>query len=141
MVFHREGARFPMKRRAFVTFVAFFVAFVAGGALESAPPVTAQFEFPFVAGGKEMPAGTYTIEVPVGGPVMLRGAAGSSGLMAIITTLGRHDKDHGSEFVFDKIDGTYMLSEIWPADEDGLLVLVTAKPHSHAVVGGSNPRK
>ena len=131
-----------MKRRAIVTVAAFVVAFIAGGALASAQKiVAAEIGFPFVAGGKEMAAGKYTIEVPVGGPVILKGATGNSGLMPIVTTLGRHDQDHGTELVFDKIDGKLVLSEIWLSDQDGLLVLATAKPHDHAVVGGSNPRK
>jgi hypothetical protein len=31
----------------------------------------------------------------------------------VITTLGRHDKDPDPEFVFDRIDGKLLLSEVW----------------------------
>lgn len=131
-----------MKRRAIVTLAAFVVAFIAGGAVASAQKsVVAEIGFPFVAGGKELAAGKYTIEMPAAGPVILKGAAGNSGLMPVITRLGRHDQDHGTELVFDKIDGKYILSEIWPSNADGLLLHATAKPHDHAVLGGSNPRK
>jgi hypothetical protein len=61
--------------------------------------------------------------------------------MSVITTLGRHDLDKDPEFVFDKVDGKLLLSEIWVPGKDGLLVLATKGPHGHAVVGGSNPRK
>ena len=61
--------------------------------------------------------------------------------LPVITLLGRHDKDTDPEFVFDKIDGKLMLSEIWIPGQDGLLVLATKGPHEHAVLGGSNPKK
>ena len=131
-----------MKRRAFLTVAALVVAFVAGGAMAYAQSVTAEIGFPFVAGGKQMAAGKYTVETTTPtGPVVLRGPAASTDLMSVITTLGRHDLDKGAEFVFDKIDGKLVLSEVWMPGKDGLLLLATKAPHEHAVVGGSNPRK
>jgi hypothetical protein len=131
-----------MKRRALITLAAVVVAFVAGSAIASAQKVVAaDIGFAFVAGGKDMAAGKYTIEVPVGGPVILKGSTGNSGLLPIITTLGRHDQDQGTEFVFDKIDGKLVLSEIWLSGQDGFLLLATKAPHEHAVLGGSNPKK
>ena len=131
-----------MKTRAFVTVAALVVAFVAGVAMASAQTITVEIGFPFVAGGKDMIAGKYAVEVPPGGgPVVLTSASGISGLMPVITTLGRHDLDKGAEFVFDKIDGKMVLSEVWLPERDGFLVLATKAPHQHAVVGGSNPRK
>jgi hypothetical protein len=61
--------------------------------------------------------------------------------MAIITMLGRHDQDADPEFVFDKINGKLVLSEVWMPGKDGLLLLATKGPHEHAVLGGSNPKK
>ena len=61
--------------------------------------------------------------------------------MSVITLLGRHDKDMDPEFVFDKVGGKLLLSEIWGPGMDGVLVLATSGPHQHAVLGGSNPRK
>jgi len=131
-----------MKRRAFLTVAALVVAFVAGGAMAYAQAVTAEIGFPFVAGGKEMAAGKYTVETTTPtGPVLLRGPGATSGLMPVITTLGRHDLDQGAEFVFDKIDGKMVLSEVWMPGKDGFLLVATKVPHEHAVVGGSNPRK
>ena len=131
-----------MKVRASVAVVALVAAFVLGGAIAQAQQVvTAEIGFPFTAGGKEMAAGKYSFEVTAAGPVVVRGPSGTSGLMPVITTLGRHDLDKDPEFVFDKIDGKLFLSEIWVPGKDGLLVLATKGPHGHAVVGGSNPRK
>ena len=132
-----------MKRRVFVGIAGLFVAFVAVGAVASAQQqIAADIGFSFVAGGKEMAAGKYTIEVTGAvGPILLRGSAGTSGVMSVITTLGRHDLDKDPELVFDKVDGKLILSEVWLPGKDGLLVLATKQPHEHAVVGGSNPRK
>ena len=131
-----------MKARVTVAVAALVAAFVLGGAIAQAQQVvTAEIGFAFTAGGKEMAAGKYTFEVTPAGPVVVRGPGGTSGLMPVITTLGRHDMDKDPEFVFDKIDGKMFLSEIWVPGKDGLLVLATTGPHAHAVVGGSNPRK
>jgi hypothetical protein len=130
-----------MKRRVFLTVVALVMAFELGGAMAYAQSIHAEIGFPFVAGGKEMAAGKYTIEVTTAGTVLLTGAGGSRMLIPVITMLGRHDQDPDAEFVFDKIDGKTVLSEIWMPRKDGMLVLATKGPHEHAVVGGSNPKK
>jgi hypothetical protein len=108
---------------------------------QSSQKVVAQIAFPFVAGTKDMPAGKYVIEVSEAGPVMLVGPGGVRAVLPVISSLGRHDQDPDSEFVFDKIDGKSVLSEIWLPKKDGLLLLASKAPHEHVVLGGSNPRK
>jgi len=130
-----------MKRRAFVTIAAFVVAFVAGGAVAYAQSTSADIGFPFVAGGKGMAAGKYAVEVTATGQVSLTGPDRGRILMPVITLLGRHDRDTDPEFVFDKIDGKLVLSEVWIGGKDGFLLLATKGPHEHAVLGGSNPKK
>jgi hypothetical protein len=130
-----------MKRRAFVTIAACVMAFVVGGAVAYGQSISAEIGFPFVAAGKEMAAGKYAIEVTATGQVSLTGPDRGRVLMAIITVLGRHDQDADSEFVFDKIDGKLVLSEVWMPGKDGLLLLATKGLHEHAVLGGSNPKK
>ena len=130
-----------MKTRVFVTIVALVVAFAAGSTMAYAQKFTAEIGFPFVAGGKDMAAGKYTVEVAsTNATVLFRGPTDVA-YLPIITALGRHDLDKDPEFVFDKIGGKFMLSEIWVPGKDGYLVLATKSPHEHAVVGGSNPRK
>jgi hypothetical protein len=138
--FQHLEERPPMKRRVFVTIAALIVAFVMGGAMAYAQRITTTIEFPFVAGGKDMPAGKYTLEVTPSFTVILKGPTDTV-LLPVITSLGRHDRDADPEVVFDKVDGKVLLSEIWMPDKDGLLVLATKGPHEHAVLGGSNPRK
>ena len=130
-----------MKRRAFVTLAVFVVAFVVGGAVAYAQSTSADIGFPFVAGGKEMAAGKYAVEATASGQVSLTGPDRGRVLLPVITMLGRHDLDADSEFVFDKIDGKLVLSEVWMPGKDGLLLLATKGLHEHAVLGGSNPKK
>ncbi len=130
-----------MKRRSILTILALVVALHVGGAMAYAQTINAEIGFPFVAGGKTMPAGKYSIEVSARGPVTLTAPDQSRVFLPVITVLGRHDKDADPEFVFDKVDGKVELSEVWPSGADGFLLLATKGPHQHAVVGGSNPRK
>jgi len=132
-----------MKRRVFLTAVALVVVFVVGGAMAYAQNVTAEIGFPFVAGGKEMASGKYTVSVTEDRDrmVVLIGPGGLQVIMPVITTLGRHDKDPDAEFVFDKIGGKAVLSEVWMPTRDGLLLVASKGRHEHAVVGGSNPKK
>jgi hypothetical protein len=108
-----------MKRGMFVTIVALVVAFALGGAtvqaqtLNSDRRVTAKIDFAFVAGSKDMAAGSYGFEVSPAGPVIVTGPDGSREVLPVITTLGRHDRDPDPEFVFDKIGGKFLLSEVW----------------------------
>lgn len=130
-----------MKRRAFVTLAAFVVAFVAGGAAAGAQTVSAEIGFPFVAAGKDMPPGKYSVEVTAAGQVSLSGPDRNRILLPIVTMLGRHDRDADPEFVFDKVGGKVLLSEVWMPGRDGCLLLITRESHDHVVVGGSNPKK
>jgi hypothetical protein len=133
-----------VSRRVVLALAAFVLAFQLSGApayAQATQRVSAEIAFPFVAGGKDLPAGKYAVVVEPGKPVELVGQDGSRVLLRVITTLGRHDQDPDSEFVFDKIDGKSVLSEIWMPKRDGLLVLATDRPHEHAVIGGSNPKK
>jgi hypothetical protein len=133
--------RCPVNRRIYVTAVALVVAFLLSGAMAYAQRVSAEIPFPFVAAGKEMSAGKYSAEQTVEFELLLTGPNGNRVLMPVLTMLGRHDKDPDAEFVFDKVDGKSVLSEVWMPSQDGLLLVATKGPHSHAVVGGSNPRR
>lgn len=133
-----------MSRRVLFSVLALAVVFALGGAEAHAQPaqkVAADIGFPFVAGGKEMPAGKYAISVPDNGPVMVTGPGGVRAVLPVITTLARHAQDPESKFVFDKLDGKATLSEIWLPNKDGLLLVATKAPHEHAVLGAPGPVK
>jgi hypothetical protein len=127
-----------MKRLLWLVTV--LVLFAASGALVYAQSAEVNIDFPFTVAGKALPAGKYTVEMPDANSIAVRGAAGA-GVMVVLTQLGRHDKDKDLELVFDKVGDAYLLSEVWFPDQDGYLLLSTKEAHSHAVLGGSNPRK
>ena len=134
-----------MHRRLFVAIVA-----VAAAALFAAPtPVLAQqttsagefvashdftSAFPFVVGGKTLPAGKYNIEQPtletlvfqeaksgaprVEGPVVTRLAPPATALAA-------------PRLVFDKVGDQYFLSEVWIPGHDGFLLYGAKEKHTH----------
>jgi hypothetical protein len=130
-----------VKRRVLTAIAAFVVACAVGGSTAYGQTVSADIGFPFVAGDKAMAAGKYSVEVTAGGQVTLTGPDRSRVLLPVITMLGRHDKDADNEFVFDKLDGKLVLSEVWMSGKDGLLLVATKGAHEHAVLGGSNPKK
>jgi len=127
-----------MKTRMLVAIAA--VILMSGALALAQTPTSIEIGFPFVAGGKTLAAGKYTVETPDINTVSIYGPGGKS-IMVVLTQLGRHDQDTDLELVFDKLDGKYHLSEVWFPERDGLLLLATKKPHEHAVLGGSKPRK
>ena len=130
-----------MKSRVFVTLVALVVVSLAGSAIAQAQSISGNVAFPFTAGGKEMPAGKYTIELLPAGPVSLSGPNGVRVVMPVLTSLARHPQDQNSGFVFDKKDGKSVLSEVWFAGHDGMLLVATSEPHQHAIVSTPEAKK
>jgi len=126
-----------MKKQILVSLAAFVVLSYV---LAYAQPATVNIDFPFVAGGKTLPAGKYTVEMPTTDSISFFGPGGKS-VMIVLTRLGRHDTDTDLEVVFDKVGGKMLLSEVWFPNQDGYLLLATKEAHEHAVLGGSNPRK
>lgn len=135
----------PMPSLSGLTAAALGVLLIGLAATASAQArSTAKIDFPFVAGGKQLAAGSYTFDTPAGnGPVVLQSndPKGVVVTMHVITRLGRHDNDTDTELVFDKVKDTLVLSEIWVGNDDGYLVASTPGNHEHRVLGGSHPHK
>jgi hypothetical protein len=127
-----------MKQRLYFVIAAVAVAIAVGGGLAYAQTASVDIGFKFMAGGKAMPAGKYTIEKTPNGPLALKSQAPTvaSVFLPEITRLGRHDNDAEPELVFDNIKGELQLSEVWFPGEDGYLLLGTKERHDHRVVGG-----
>jgi hypothetical protein len=111
------------------------------GSASAQPDAQVNIGFAFLAGGRAMPAGTYTVQVPASGPITLRAADGKAMMLPVITRLGRHDRDAEPELVFDRIQGELRLSEVWLPGQDGYLLLGTKEMHDHTVVGGPLGKK
>jgi hypothetical protein len=99
-------------------------------------------DFPFVANGAAMAAGSYSFQIEKE-QVLVRpqGAGGQGAFVPVLTQLGRHDRDAEPELVFDKVGDKFLLSEVWLPGEDGYLLLSTKEKHDHRILGGSNPHK
>ena len=130
-----------MKRRVFVTLIALVVVYLSGAAIAQAQSVTADVAFPFVAAGKDVAAGKYSVETTPAGPLVLTGSGGVRILMPIVTTLARHPQDQQAGFVFDKTTGKNVLSEVWMPGRDGMLLVATTEPHQHAIVEAPAAKK
>jgi hypothetical protein len=130
-----------MRQTVRLLLAAAIVAVAAGAAVAQTNMAQVNIDFSFVAAGQTMPAGKYVIEISPGpgGRVTMRGA--KTAVLLVVTRLGRHDNDKDPELVFDKVDGKFLLSEVWLAGEDGYLLTDTKAEHGHFVVGGSHPSK
>ena len=130
-----------MKRREFVTLVALVVVCLSGAAIAQVRSVAGEIAFPFVAAGKDVAPGKYSVEMTPAGPLVLTGTGGVRILMPVITTLARHPQDQQAGFVFDKTTGKSILSEVWMPGRDGMLLVATTEPHQHAIVEAPAAKK
>jgi cytochrome c5 len=112
-----------------VTFCTVSAAF--GQAVEA---VRAQIPYEFTFASKVLPAGMYTLTVTRFG-LQAQSATGEVYRANIITRLGGPSAlFQGGSLVFDKSGGTRILSEVWMAGSDGILLHSTPKNHTHEVV-------
>ncbi len=103
-----------------------------------ADTVVADVQFPFMAGGKEYPAGKYQIETGASmEELILRSeVTGKGGLLPFTTRLSQREPDV-TELVFDKAGDKYFLSEIYMPGIDGFGLKGASGKHTHVKVKGS----
>lgn len=112
-----------------VTFFALGPAF--GQTVEA---VRAAIPYGFTFGSKVLPAGTYTLTVTKFGLQVQSVTTGAVYRAPIITRLGGPTEFlRGGSLVFDKSGSVRILSEVWMAGADGILLHSTPKSHSHEV--------
>ena len=96
-----------------------------------------KIDFPFLVGDKLLPAGQYEF-IPVSKETLFRVTDGdkNTATVQILTRLGGaiHTTPQDAHLVFDMVENTYCLSEIWFPGEDGYLVLATKEGHEHKVI-------
>jgi hypothetical protein len=80
-----------------------------------------QIKFKFVAAGKMLEAGNYTVEVADGGKVILTPEKGAAVELSEVKKLG-HRKVSKAELIFDEAGLTRYLSEVWVPGSDGVKV-------------------
>jgi mono/diheme cytochrome c family protein len=123
-----------MARRlmAFVL-VTFFAVGLAFG--QTGEAVRAAIPYEFTLASKVLPAGTYTLTVTKFGLQVQSVTTGAVYRAPIITRLGGPTEFlRGGSLVFDKTASARILSEVWIAGSDGILLHTAPKNHTHEVV-------
>jgi cytochrome c553 len=98
-----------------------------------------RFDIPyrFNLGSKELPPGTYTFSVDNFG-LTLQSATGARFGSNIITWIsGPSELLRDGSLVFDKTNGSHILSEVWMPGANGLLLYSIPKNHEREVLMGS----
>jgi hypothetical protein len=90
----------------------------------SAAEVNCRVPFSFVAGGKALPLGSYTVSTSHG-YMMIKGLSGQSAIVLGIT--GNERADGRARLVFLKTGDRYDLSEVWSGDGAGLQIPPTKR--------------
>jgi len=113
--------------------VTFFAVGPAFG--QSVEAVRVEIPYAFTLASKVLPAGAYTLTVTQFGFQAQSAATGAVYRAPIITRLGGPTEFlRGGSLVFDKTGGAHILSEVWMAGSDGILLHSTPKSHPHEVV-------
>jgi len=116
---------------AFVLVIFFAVGPAFGQTVEA---VRAAIPYEFTFGSKVLPAGTYTLTVTKFGLQAQSVTTGAVYRAPIVTRLGGPTEFlRGGSLVFDKSGSVRILSEVWMAGADGILLHSTPKSHSHEV--------
>jgi hypothetical protein len=117
-----------------VSIVAFGVLALAALAAFGQAPLRAKIDFPFTAGTKVLPAGTYEFTWNDNSQTFLvTDNAKNESLVPIITRVASMMPDLDA-VVFDVVGDKHILSEVWMAGEDGFVVAVTKEPHKHHII-------
>ncbi len=96
--------------------------------------------FAFKVGSKTLPAGAYEFQIHrTDDFVSVIGATrakASEAVEPIMTSLAApsHSTAADAHLVFDKVGGTYTLSELWEPNLEGVLVHATKGKHEHHVI-------
>ncbi len=111
-----------------------------GRGVDQGTKFAAEIEFPFDAGGRTFPAGSYVVSLQDSRPasLVLQPANGGETIrLSVITRLARQENPATpirASLVFDSVGSQETLSEVWLRGEDGFLVQGTAGEHRHKVV-------
>jgi hypothetical protein len=107
----KENNFMRTKRYAYIAAAVLFFANL--GLAHAETPVKASIPFDFVAGGKAMPAGTYTFRdaLPSSNTQLALSDGRGHGVLAAATMLDTHEP--GSKLVFRKHGDSYFLSDVF----------------------------
>ncbi len=134
-----------MNARSFVAALLLVLPLAGGGigrAAEAATtstgasiqPQTIETTFPFDVADKTLPAGKYVIEQAAPNLLVFRPASGKgpTAEAPVLTRLAGPQKPLTQpEVVFDKVNNSYFISEIWLPGADGFLLGGIKEGHTH----------
>ena len=101
---------------------------------------TVETGFPFAVGDKTLPAGKYIIEQEAPNLLLFRPANGKGQPVEapVITRLAMPVKPLLTpDVVFDEVNGSYFISEVWLPGTDGFLLGGIKEEHKHRRVQGA----
>ena len=127
-----------MNHRLSVLVAAVGLVLAVGSATASAQEVLiVNVPFPFLVAGKTHPAGEYRMGVSDNKmELTITPAKGPATVALIVTRLASSDSPtQADRAVFDEVNNTYTLSELWVGSrDDGYLLHATKGPHTHQTV-------
>jgi hypothetical protein len=92
------------------------LALAAAGYGQSAQAFQVTVPFDFVAGGRTLTAGQYTVSQPVTGAVAFRSDQGAPGVIIITNRVESPGRQGSAQLVFHRYGDRYFLSEVWGTD-------------------------
>ena len=129
--------------RSRISLVLGLVGLLALGSLFAGQATTemikVKIDFPFIAGGRSLPAGDYELRKDDQARVFrIQGPGKTGDVVQIITELAGELRvnPEGNGLVFDIVGSKYVLSEIWIPGQNGYLVEATKGHHTHKVIKG-----
>lgn len=105
----------------------------------AADTVLANVPFAFKVATKTLPAGDYEFTIhPTNETVVVSSTTNPKGPSAVEEILTRMAAQNSPDarVVFDKVNGQYVLSEIWQPEGEGVLLHATKGKHEHHVLHG-----
>jgi hypothetical protein len=109
---------------------------------QSSITLNADVPFSFVAGGKVLPAGHYTVTQGLGPAVLIRSqqsrGGGKAAAFAMTTPVYSRGTRHDARLVFHRYGSTCFLSEIWGSGSDGKELPATTQERRLAAAAKSS---
>jgi len=97
-----------------IAFLVSALGVFAGAACAQSPVAKASVPFEFAAGGEMMPAGEYTVDVPISGVIVLHGSASNPVVLLTIST-GLATPSGTAKLLFERRDGMAFFAGVdWP---------------------------
>ena len=104
-----------MKTNFIQTAVAALVLAAAGYA-QSVQPFQVNVPFDFVAGGRALPAGPYTVSQPVNTSAIAMRSAGDADVVVLTNRIAAPGRKEIGKLVFHRYGDRYFLAEVWDTD-------------------------